>query len=179
MAVWRISLLLFFFGLCLARPDATDTKFDASEVHETLEVIPASWSFREVARKAFQFIAPPPEDEPHKPLWPISNRDIASISLAAFIVVLASSSGIGGGALLVPLYLVILDFPTSSAVALSNITIVGSTFVNLAINIFRYHPIRHADSLINWNLILIMEPSTILGAVLGGYINKVRSFKKP
>ena len=28
--------------------------------------------------------------------------------------------------------------------------------------------------LIDWDIILVMEPSTILGALLGGYLNKVR-----
>lgn len=175
MAVRRITLLLLFLVLCTASPELKDNGTDNSKGEEAHDIAPASWSLKTVANQAFQFLAPYNAEETHKPLWPLSGSDIASVSLAAFIIVLASSSGIGGGALLVPLYLVILKFQTSSAVALSNITIVGSTFVNLAINLFRYHPIRTSNSLINWNLILIMEPSTILGAVLGGYINKVRT----
>ena len=111
---------------------------------------------------------------PHKNLWPLDINDITGIFLAAFIILLAASSGIGGGALLVPLYLIIMRFPTTAAIALSNITIVGGTLVNFVINITRLHPLFPPPTpLINWNLILVMEPSTILGAVLGGYINKV------
>lgn len=57
--------------------------------------------------------------------------------------------------------------------ALSNITIVGGTLANLAFNVQRRHPARHGP-LIDWDLIMVMEPSTILGALVGGYLNKVR-----
>ena len=63
-------------------------------------------------------------------------------------------------------------FPAKYAVALSNFTIVGGAFANLFFNIGRRHSFKQKP-LIDWDLILIMEPSTILGAVVGGYLNKV------
>ena len=61
-------------------------------------------------------------------------------------------------------------FPTNIAVALSNITIVGGAIANFLFNA----PRRHNDGpLIDWDLILVMEPATILGALVGGYLNKV------
>ncbi len=65
-------------------------------------------------------------------------------------------------------------FSASGAVALSNITILGGTLTNFAFNVGRRHP-HKPEPLIDWNLILVMEPSTILGAIAGGYINKVRT----
>lgn len=44
--------------------------------------------------------------------------------------------------------------------------------VQMYSNIGRRHSIKRAP-LIDWDLILVMEPSTILGAVIGGYLNKV------
>lgn len=54
--------------------------------------------------------------------------------------------------------------------ALSNVTIVGGTLTNLAVNVGRRHPLREGP-LIDWDLILVMEPATILGAILGTYVN--------
>ena len=65
-------------------------------------------------------------------------------------------------------------FTPKNAVALSNITIMGGALANLMFNIRR----RHATAdrpLIDWDLILVMEPATILGAVFGGFLNKVPS----
>lgn len=65
-------------------------------------------------------------------------------------------------------------FPTNIAVALSNITIVGGAISNFIFNVGRRHAFYNRP-LIDWNLILAMEPATILGALLGGYLNKVSS----
>ena len=47
----------------------------------------------------------------------------------------------------------------------------GGSFSNLLFNVCRRHPLDASRRLIDWDLILIMEPSTILGAVGGSYIN--------
>ena len=63
-------------------------------------------------------------------------------------------------------------FNTDTAVALSNITIVGGAISNFLFNVGRRH--EYFDKpLIDWDLILVMEPTTILGALVGGYLNKV------
>lgn len=163
------------------------------------------------------------EPLPHKPLLPLAPRDVLAVALASAALLLAASGGIGGGAILVPVNLMLLGewlglrgaasaarndifaclvpsppactvpphiqinaspppvtpprcspgFSTSGAVALSNITIVGGTLANLAFNVVRRHPLREGP-LIDWDLIMVMEPSTILGALVGGYLNKVR-----
>ena len=63
-------------------------------------------------------------------------------------------------------------FPAKYAVALSNFTIVGGAFANLLFNINRRHSFK-SSPLIDWDLVLVMEPATILGALIGGYVNKV------
>lgn len=63
-------------------------------------------------------------------------------------------------------------FPAKYAVALSNFTIVGGALANLVFNINRRHPYKPRP-LIDWDLTLVMEPATILGALIGGYFNKV------
>ena len=57
--------------------------------------------------------------------------------------------------------------------SLSTQTIVGGALANFLFNALRRHP--YGDKpLIDWDLIMVMEPTTILGALLGSYINKVR-----
>ena len=55
---------------------------------------------------------------------------------------------------------------------LSNITILGGAIANLIFNLPRRHGLKDAP-LIDWDLIMVMEPVTILGTILGGYLNKV------
>lgn len=58
------------------------------------------------------------EPMPHKALWPLNANDWAAFGAAAAALLLAASGGIGGGAILVPLYLMVLGFSTARAVAL-------------------------------------------------------------
>lgn len=82
------------------------------------------------------------------------------------------SGGIGGGGVLVPLYILVLGFDPKSAIALSNVTILGAAISNVTLAAMRRHP--NVDRpLISWDLILIMEPMVISGAVLGAIANKL------
>jgi hypothetical protein len=74
-------------------------------------------------------------------------------------------------------------------VALSNITILGGAAASFLTNSRRQRPQLQLQqqegqrqpqqpqgrrSLIDWDLVLVMEPATMLGALLGSYANKVR-----
>jgi hypothetical protein len=51
-----------------------------------------------------------------------------------------AGGGIGGGGVLVPLYILCLQFETAEAVALSNLTIAGGALANLMCNINKCVP---------------------------------------
>ena len=65
----------------------------------------------------------------------------------------------------------VADFSTGASVGLSNITILGGAIANLVFNAPRRHGLKDAP-LIDWDLIMVMEPVTILGTILGGCLNK-------
>eukprot|EP00466_Bigelowiella_natans_P018555 jgi/Bigna1/90693/estExt_fgenesh1_pg.C_760101 len=98
--------------------------------------------------------------------------DYTAFALTFLAVFVASGVGIGGGGILVPLFTLSLAFQPQYAIPLSNITIFGGSIANAIINIRRKHPLVERP-LIDWNLILVMEPMTILGALLGSFVNKV------
>jgi len=68
--------------------------------------------------------------------------------------------------------MLVLGFRPKHAVALSNFTILGGSIANTVLNARKRHP-ELDRGLIDWDLILIMEPLTIFGAVLGSLISKV------
>lgn len=109
----------------------------------------------------------------HKPLHPIDGWDIAGVALACIGLMIAAAGGIGGGGILVPLYILVLGFDPKHAIPLSNITIFGGAITNTLLNLSKRHP--DADRpLVDWDLILVMEPLTIGGALVGSFINKVK-----
>jgi hypothetical protein len=43
----------------------------------------------------------------HKPLWPLEGRDAAGLIATSAATALAASGGVGGGSLLVPIYILV------------------------------------------------------------------------
>jgi len=171
--VW-ISLLFFvlFATSCCAQSDSSVSKktfdinfsFDDSEDAETGAALPLPL----VDEPEFHH----EEDIYHKPLYPLNNWDIAGIACASVGLMIAAGGGIGGGGVLVPIYILVLRFVPKFAIPLSNITIFGGAITNTVLNIPKRHPDANRP-LVDWDLILIMEPLTIGGAIVGSFINKV------
>merc|ERR1712190_642197 len=84
----------------------------------------------------------------------------------------AAGSGLGGGGILVPLYMLMLDLDDIYAVALSNITILGSSLMDVLINTYLRHPVGDRP-MIAREVVLVMEPASILGSVAGSFLNEV------
>jgi uncharacterized membrane protein YfcA len=108
----------------------------------------------------------------HKPLWPLSSRDVAGFVLAMLGLLIAAGGGIGGGGILVPIYILVWNFTPKHAIPLSNITVFGGAVANTALNWPKRHPTADRP-LIDWDLILVMEPLTIAGALGGAIFNKL------
>lgn len=116
----------------------------------------------------------PHHHEEHKPLFPLDWTDYLGFVCASFGLMLAAGGGIGGGGMLVPLYILIMGFSPKHAIPLSNITVFGGACSNFYLNREKRHP--NADRpLADWDLILIMQPMTIAGALLGSFANKILS----
>eukprot|EP00205_Picochlorum_sp_RCC944_P001869 CAMPEP_0182607324 /NCGR_PEP_ID=MMETSP1330-20130603/2031_1 /TAXON_ID=464278 /ORGANISM="Picochlorum sp., Strain RCC944" /LENGTH=524 /DNA_ID=CAMNT_0024825903 /DNA_START=122 /DNA_END=1696 /DNA_ORIENTATION=- len=148
------SATVFFSAVCLL---ALLSTVAASEDHGNV-------SLRQVKQS---------EDE-EESIWeplPTNAKGIAGLVLAAFFIMVAAGSGLGGGGVLVPLYISFLDLNPMHAVALSNMTIFGSSLMNVIVNSRRKHPCANRK-MINWEIVLLLEPCSILGTVIGGIMNK-------
>jgi uncharacterized membrane protein YfcA len=107
----------------------------------------------------------------HKDLFPLSNRDILGTVLCIVGLMIAASGGIGGGGILVPLLILVFGFSPKLAIPLSNFTILGSSLTNFVMNLQKRHPDVDRP-LVDWDLIMIMEPLTVAGAVCGTFLAK-------
>lgn len=107
----------------------------------------------------------------HKALLPLATNDIVGSVLLSIGLMVASSAGIGGGGIVIPILISVLSFSPEFAVPLSNIAILGGAVTNLAINIYKTHPMDESRPLIDWEIAAMMEPLTMLGAVGGAFLN--------
>ena len=112
----------------------------------------------------------------HKHLWPLNRRDIVGFCLLSLGVALAAGAGVGAGEILVPLYTLVLGFDAKHAIPLSKITAFGGAIANVILLWNRKHPTVPHRHLIDWDIVLLMEPMTMAGALIGTMINKIVSY---
>lgn len=74
-----------------------------------------------------------------------------------FFFTCQAGGGIGGGGILVPIYILVMDFSPKHAIPLSNITVFGGAVANTILNMTKRHPLADRP-LVDWDLILVMEP---------------------
>merc|ERR1719343_543831 len=114
----------------------------------------------------------PVYEENHPSLFPLSTSDRIGFSLAICGLMIAAGGGIGGGGILVPIYILVMGFDPKHGIPLSNVTVFGGAIANMILNSRKRHPLADRP-LIDWDLILVMEPLTIAGALLGAFLNKI------
>jgi uncharacterized membrane protein YfcA len=108
----------------------------------------------------------------HKSLIPLSKADAIGYLCTALGSMLSAVGGVGGGGILIPIFILIMDFSPKYAIPLSSVTIFGGALANCIFNFFKRHPLGDRP-LIDWDLILVMEPLTIAGALIGALINRL------
>ncbi len=105
-------------------------------------------------------------------VFPLEVTDYAGFICASLSIILSVGGGIGPGAILVAVFIIVMDFQPKVAIPLSCMTGLGVTFIATVVNMRRRHPLSDRP-LIDWDLVLIMEPLTLFGAIAGTYINKI------
>ena len=89
-----------------------------------------------------------------------------------FLCAIAAGGGIGGGGPLLPLFILLLAFTPHDASPLTNVTVLGGAIANLAFYYNRQHP-SGRKPLISYEVALMMEPMTMVGALAGVLLNKI------
>ena len=91
-------------------------------------------------------------EEEHKPLFPLDWTDYLGFFCASLGLMLAAGGGIGGGGMLVPLYILVMGFSPKHAIPLSNVTVFGGACANFYLNQPKRHP-KADRPLMDWDLI--------------------------
>ena len=109
-------------------------------------------------------------------LLPMSQEDIIGFMLASLGATLGSLGGIGGGGLVVPCYVLVTRMNLKQAIPLGSVTVLGGSLAALILNLRRRHPLADRP-IIDWDLILVMEPLVLVGTLFGSIFHRVISGK--
>jgi hypothetical protein len=73
-------------------------------------------------------------NEEHDALFPLTSRDYIGFFLAILGLMVAAGGGIGGGGILVPIYILVLGFSPKHAIPLSNVTVFGGAMAKCVLD---------------------------------------------
>ena len=97
---------------------------------------------------------------------------VITTCILGVLITLAAGGGIGGGALFIPVLLLIYDLTAHQAVPLSKITIFGLAIGSYSVLYWKRHPTKDAP-LIDYDFALLLVPGILLGTILGVYLNVI------
>ena len=101
------------------------------------------------------------------PLFPLNAADYLGLGAATLGLILAAGGGIGGGGILVPIYILVLGFPVKYAIPLASVTVLGGAIANNLLNVGKSHPVKPSKFLIDWDVVLQLEPMAMFGTLVG------------
>ncbi|GLI67501.1 hypothetical protein VaNZ11_011703 [Volvox africanus] len=98
-------------------------------------------------------------------------RSLLGIIVAVLIGAVATAAGVGGGAIYIPLFNVLVGFALKPSTALSQACIAAGSLAAVATNLPRTHPSVAAAPLIDFPLVLLLTPLLLVGVGIGVLLN--------
>lgn len=99
-------------------------------------------------------------------------KDAIGLVFIALGLAISAAGGVGGGTIIVPVLVLIMNFDIKLATPVSNLAIVGGAVANAGFNIRKRHPAVDRP-LIDSDLALSMIPLVMGGAVVGTVLSKL------
>ena len=107
----------------------------------------------------------------HKDLFPINYLDII-LGISVIITTgLSSIGGIGGGGLLLPIYILLGSFGIDYSIPITIITVAGTTFMKFLLLFSKKHNLSFKRNMIDYLLVLIIVPFDSNFSFLGYILN--------
>lgn len=106
----------------------------------------------------------------HKAVFPVESREIGGIIIFAVVMALSNIAGVGGGGVAIPIIMATFVFTTKPAIAISSFSIFLTTLGRFIMNFRERNPEKPNVVVIDYDLAMIMMPTTLAGAQVGAII---------
>lgn len=109
----------------------------------------------------------------HQALWPPNTNYIIGFVLIVIISAFANAGGLGGGAVIVPIFMFLFNYITPESIPLSKATILAGAIMNVALILNRRHPKDKNALVIDYALAGTCIPLLLSGTMIGVLLTKV------
>lgn len=106
-------------------------------------------------------------------LLPLNAQEILGIIFITLVSAFANAGGIGGGAILVPIFIFMFNFMTAESIPLSKATILAGAVMNIFLIYKARHPEKKHEFVIDYGLSSVMIPLLLAGTMIGVVFTKV------
>jgi hypothetical protein len=108
----------------------------------------------------------------HKKIFSAYQKELIGLISIVFGSALSNAGGIGGGGLLIPILLLILNFYTHEAIPISKLMIFTGAVTSFILGFRQKHPTRNSIT-IEYNIPMLLVPMLLFGTMVGVTLNKV------
>lgn len=108
----------------------------------------------------------------HKIVFPPTSLELLGSLLILLLGGLANAGGLGGGALMIPILLIIFNYDSTKAVMTAYVIVFGGAFGNFIVVLNNKDPITHKVN-INFDLASLCLPPLLVGTVFGVFTSKL------
>ena len=106
-------------------------------------------------------------------LFPLNTKTAIGLLLLTTISAVANAGGLGGGAVIVPVYIFLFDYMTAESIPMSKATILAGALMNMMLIAPKSHPHDKDRFLIDYGLAGSMIPLLMAGTMIGVLLTKI------
>ena len=110
----------------------------------------------------------------HKDVFPIHTSELFGTIGLTILMAMAVMSGIGGGGIIVSLFMEFYQLNTREAIAVAGFTILVGAISRFGMTFRKRHPEKNA-TIIDYSLANIMLPAVLVGSLFGVFLNMILS----
>ena len=104
---------------------------------------------------------------------PLNYKKFFGLISIVIVSALANAGGIGGGEIIVPVYIFLFDWTVGDSIPLSKATIFAGAFINYLMIINLKSPLKKDQFLINYEISSFIIPLVLAGTMMGVLLTKL------
>ena len=108
----------------------------------------------------------------HEPFFPLTRWKLAGMVAIIAVSAIANLGGIGGGEIIVPIYIYFFAFTIGDAIPISKVTILSGSIVTILYSYNKRREDRPNELLIDFQLLGFIVPMMLAGTVIGVALTK-------